>query len=113
MGAFFKPSEEPGVKRAKRSGATLIPGSSDGTLCAAIAEHMSDVARSLRRKTLSLSPPCGVGPFQVAEMGQKEVGLDNQRQRDSKAGTSTSSGIRSSKYFKAATKAVRSSLSSM
>lgn len=33
-------------------------------------------------------------------------------QRESKAGTSTSSGIRSSKYFKAATKFVRSSLSS-
>ena len=36
----------------------------------------------------------------------------HQRQRESKAGTSTSSGIRSNKYFKAATKAVRSSLSS-
>jgi hypothetical protein len=46
MGAFFKPSEEAGVKRAERNGATLIPASSDGTLCAAIAEQMSVVANS-------------------------------------------------------------------
>ena len=70
MGAFFKPSEEPAVKRAKRSGAILIAGSSDGTLCAAIAEQMSAVVHSLRRKTLSLTT-IRVGPFQVAEMGQK------------------------------------------
>ncbi len=63
MGAFFTPSEEPGVKRAKRSGATLIPGSSDGTLCAAIAEQMEKNAFSLTTMR--------VGPFQVAEMGQK------------------------------------------
>src|SRR5438034_6705368 len=59
MGAFCKPSEEPAVKGAKRRGATLTAGSSDGTRCAAIAEQMSAGARSLWRKTLSLSPPCG------------------------------------------------------
>src|SRR6266496_1588192 len=75
MGAFFKPSEEPGVKRAKRSGATLIPGSSDGTLCAAIAEQMSAVARSLWRKTLSLSPPCGWVHFQLPKWVKSKLAL--------------------------------------
>jgi len=75
MGAFFKPSEEPGVKRAKRSGATLIPGSSDGTLCAAIAEQMSGVARSLRRKTLSLSPPCGWVHFKLPKWVKSKLAL--------------------------------------
>src|SRR5438876_6915885 len=75
MGAFFKPSEEPGVKRAKRSGATLIPGSSDGTLCAAIAEQMSAVARSLWRKTLSLSPPCGWVHFKLPKWVKSKLAL--------------------------------------
>src|SRR5260370_8074597 len=75
MGAFFTPSEEPGVKRAKRSGATLIPGSSDGTLCAAIAEQMSGVARSLRRKTLSLSPPCGWVHFKLPKWVKSKLAL--------------------------------------
>src|SRR6266849_567324 len=75
MGAFFKPSEEPGVKRAKRSGATLIPGSSDGTLCAAIAEQMSGVARSLRRKTLSLSLPCGWVHFKLPKWVKSKLAL--------------------------------------
>ena len=75
MGAFFQPSEEPGVKRAKRSGATLIPGSSDGTLCAAIAEQMSGVARSLRRKTLSLSPPCGWVHFKLPKWVKSKLAL--------------------------------------
>lgn len=75
MGAFFKPSEEPGVKRAKRSGATLIPGSSDGTLCAAIAEQMSAVARSLWRKTLSLSPPCGWVHFKLPKWVKSTLAL--------------------------------------
>jgi hypothetical protein len=77
MGAFFQPSEEPGVKRAKRSGATLIPGSSDGTLCAAIAEQMSGVARSLRRKTLSLSPPCGWVHFKLPKWVKSKLALTN------------------------------------
>src|SRR5439155_9789321 len=75
MGAFFKPSEEPGVKRAKRSGATLIPGSSDGTLCATIAEQMSAVARSLWRKTLSLSPPCGWVHFKLPKWVKSKLAL--------------------------------------
>ncbi len=75
MGAFFTPSEEPGVKRAKRSGVTLIPGSSDGTLCAAIAEQMSGVARSLRRKTLSLSPPCGWVHFKLPKWVKSKLAL--------------------------------------
>src|SRR6266566_3655718 len=75
MGAFFHPSEEPGVKRAKRSGATLIPGSSDGTLCAAIAEQMSGGARSLRRKTLSLSPPCGWVHFKLPKWVKSKLAL--------------------------------------
>src|SRR5438046_10346109 len=78
MGAFFKPSEEPGVKRAQRSGATLIPGSSDGTLCAAIAEQMSGVARSLRRKTLSLSPPCGWVHFKLPKWVKSKLALTIQ-----------------------------------
>src|SRR6266550_1914776 len=75
MGAFFKPSEEPGVKRAKRSGATLIPGSSHGTLCAAIAERMSTVARSLWRKTLSLSPSCGWVHFKLPKWVKSTLAL--------------------------------------
>ena len=75
MGAFFKPSEEPGVKRAKRSAATLIPGSSDGTLCAAIAEQMSAVARSRWRKTLSLSPPCGWVHFKLPKWVKSKLAL--------------------------------------
>jgi hypothetical protein len=55
----------------------LIPGSSDGTLCAAIA-----LADECGRKFASLEKhfhsrcTVWVGPFQVAEMGQKSVGLD-------------------------------------
>jgi hypothetical protein len=79
MGAFFKPSEEPGVKRAKRSGATLIPGSSDGTLCATIAEQMSAVARSLWRKTLSLSPPCGWVHFKLPKWVKSKLALTSVR----------------------------------
>src|SRR6266566_3526936 len=78
MGAFFKPSEEPGVKRAKRSAATLIPGSSDGTLCAAIAEQLSAVARSLWRKTLSLSPPCGWVHFKLPKWVKSKLALTDQ-----------------------------------
>src|SRR6266849_7631113 len=75
MGAFFQPTEEPGVKRAKRSGATLIPGSSHGTLCAALAEQMSGVARSPRRKTLSLSPPCGWVHFKLPKWVKSKLAL--------------------------------------
>src|SRR5438874_5014456 len=75
MGAFFTPFEEPGVKRAKRSGATLIPGSSNGTLCAAIAERMSTVARSLWRKTLSLSPSCGWVHFKLPKWVKSTLAL--------------------------------------
>src|SRR5260370_2551566 len=81
MGAFLTPSEEPGVKRAKRSGATLIPGSSDGTLCAAIAEQMSGVARSLRRKTLSLSPPCGWVHFKLPKWVKSKLALTKGEHR--------------------------------
>ena len=76
MGAFFTPSEEEGVKRAESSAATLTPSSSDGTLCAAIAEQVSAVASSPQTTMLSLIT-MWVGPFEVAEMGQKSVGLDN------------------------------------
>src|SRR5713226_7731574 len=82
MGAFFTPSEEPGVKRTKRSGATLIPGSSDGTLCAAIAEQMSGVARSLRRKTLSLSLPCGWVHFKLPKWVKSKLALTTSTDRD-------------------------------
>src|SRR2546423_4741607 len=75
MGAFFKPSEEPGVKRAKRSAATLIPGSSDGTRYAAMAEQLSAGARSLWRKTLSLSPPCGWVHFKLPKWVKSKLAL--------------------------------------
>jgi hypothetical protein len=71
MGAFLKPSENGGVKRAERNAATLIPPFSDGTLCAAIAERMSVIANSQREKHASSRCTVWVGPFQVAEMGQK------------------------------------------
>src|SRR5438270_8947963 len=75
MGALFKPWEEPGGKRAKRSGATLLPGSSHGTRCAAIAEQMSAVARSRWRKTLSLSPPCGWVHFKLPKWVKSKLAL--------------------------------------
>src|SRR5437868_1430717 len=75
MGAFFTPSEEPDVKRAKRSAATLLPGSSHGTCCAAIAEQLSAVARSLWRKTLSLSPPCGWVHFKLPKWVKSTLAL--------------------------------------
>ena len=71
MGAFFQPSEEPCVKRAERSAATLILGSSDGTLCAAIAEQIMWLHVHCAEKRAFSLITMWVGPFQVAEMGQK------------------------------------------
>src|SRR5438552_1826906 len=72
MGAFFTPSEAHGVKRAQRSGATLIPWASEATLCAATAEQISVVANAQQEQHfLSRCWTVWVGPFQVGEMGQK------------------------------------------
>src|SRR5437016_8938821 len=59
MGAFFTPSEEEGVKRAESSAATLTPSSSDGTLCAAIAEQVSAVASSPQSAMLAFFSQSG------------------------------------------------------
>ena len=71
MGAFFTPSEEHGVKRAQRSGATLIPCSSDGTLCAAIALADQCSCKFAAKNIAFFLFTIWVGPFEVAEMGQK------------------------------------------
>jgi len=46
----------------------------DGTRYAALAEQITPMASSLQRALFSFT--LWVGPFEVAEMGQKYVGLD-------------------------------------
>jgi hypothetical protein len=74
LGAFFKPSEEQGVKRAEWSAATLIPCSS-GTLCATIAQQIRVVASSPQRAMLSFFSQSGWVHFQLPKWVKSKLAL--------------------------------------